>query len=227
MVTFGEPLSHVTTQRGPFMTSRKLATRGEPNIRLRCSRDVKHSLVLPMKNTRLTTTPSLLPLPPLPSLSRVCPLKTHSVCTFKTYPCVPAPRAHVETRVRVVPVHTGTFLDGHTGLFSVSHTIHHTAHTPHNTQDTRHKTQTKQQHNNNVTRRQRQRETERDRERRQGQRERREDGRGETKQEKRRQKKTRDELAQNVLKKKKPFGRIIPPFFLRKFRTLPLFQLFT
>ena len=31
------------------------------------------------------------------------------VCTFKTSPCVPAPRAHVSTHVRVVPVHTGTF----------------------------------------------------------------------------------------------------------------------
>ena len=31
------------------------------------------------------------------------------VCTFKTLPCVPAKRAHVETHVRVVPVHTGTF----------------------------------------------------------------------------------------------------------------------
>ena len=32
-----------------------------------------------------------------------------SVCRFKTSPCVPAPRAHVETHVRVVPVHTRTF----------------------------------------------------------------------------------------------------------------------
>ena len=32
-----------------------------------------------------------------------------SVCRFKTSPCVPAPRAHVVTHVRVVPVHTGTF----------------------------------------------------------------------------------------------------------------------
>ena len=29
-------------------------------------------------------------------------------CTFKTSPCVPAPRAHVETHVRVVRVHTAT-----------------------------------------------------------------------------------------------------------------------
>ena len=32
-----------------------------------------------------------------------------SVCTFKTSPCMPAPRAHVLKHVRVVPVHTGTF----------------------------------------------------------------------------------------------------------------------
>ena len=31
------------------------------------------------------------------------------VCTFKTSPCVPAPRAHVSTHVRVVPAYTGTF----------------------------------------------------------------------------------------------------------------------
>ena len=35
--------------------------------------------------------------------------KNASVCTFKTSPCVPAPRAHVFQHVRVVPVHTGTF----------------------------------------------------------------------------------------------------------------------
>ena len=28
------------------------------------------------------------------------------MCPSKTSPCVPAPRAHVETHVRVVPVHT-------------------------------------------------------------------------------------------------------------------------
>ena len=31
------------------------------------------------------------------------------VCTFKTSPCVPAPRPHVETHVRVLPAFTGTF----------------------------------------------------------------------------------------------------------------------
>ena len=31
------------------------------------------------------------------------------MCPSKTSPCVPAPRAHVETHVRVVPAYTGTF----------------------------------------------------------------------------------------------------------------------
>ena len=38
-----------------------------------------------------------------------------TVCTFKTSQCMSAPRAHVETHVRVVLVHTGTFLNPHTG----------------------------------------------------------------------------------------------------------------
>ena len=44
------------------------------------------------------------------------------VCDTVKTPCVPAPRALVETHVRVVPVHTGRFvrthgdvLDGHAG----------------------------------------------------------------------------------------------------------------
>ena len=39
----------------------------------------------------------------------LCGFKNASVCTFKTSPCVPAPRAHVFQHVRVVLVHTGTF----------------------------------------------------------------------------------------------------------------------
>ena len=35
-VSFGEPLKHVITLRGPFIVSRKLAIRDDPNIRLRC-----------------------------------------------------------------------------------------------------------------------------------------------------------------------------------------------
>ena len=40
--------------------------------------------------------------------------RENPVCPLKTCPCVPAPRAHVETHVRAVPVHTGTFLNAHT-----------------------------------------------------------------------------------------------------------------
>ena len=81
--TFGEPLKHVITLRGQILVSRKFAIRDGPNVRLRCSRNVKKALVSPMKNTRLTTTP-----PPSPS----------TVYTFKTSSCMPAPRAHVDPR---------------------------------------------------------------------------------------------------------------------------------
>ena len=36
-----------------------------------------------------------------------------------------------------------------------------------------------------------------------------------------------DELAQNVSKKKSLSDELVPPFFLRKFRILPCFELFT
>ena len=39
----------------------------------------------------------------------VCRFKTPRCVHSKTSPCMPAPRAHVETHVRVVRVHTGTF----------------------------------------------------------------------------------------------------------------------
>ena len=102
----------------------------------------------------------------------VCPSKT-SLCvrSKRPSPCMPAPRAHVETCGRVIAgihgdvlnVHTETFWTDIRGFFSVSH---HT--TPHTQQDTRHNTQDNN-HNNmhhNNTLRQRQRETEKeDRER--------------------------------------------------------------
>ena len=65
------------------------------------------------ENTRLTTTPSHLfhTLSPFPS----------TVYTFKTSPCMPAPRAHVEnTCARGAGIHE---------VFSVSHTTHTTHHT--------------------------------------------------------------------------------------------------
>ena len=54
-----------------------------------------------------------LPSPSSPLLTPPSPLRVsvqkNSVCRFKTSPCVPTPRPHVVTHVRVVPVHTGTF----------------------------------------------------------------------------------------------------------------------
>ena len=35
-----------------------------------------------------------------------CGTLKNRVCRFKTSPCVPAPRAHDETHVRLLPVHT-------------------------------------------------------------------------------------------------------------------------
>ena len=124
---------------------------------------------------------------------------------------------------------------------------HHTAHHTHNT--TQHNTQHNTQHHTET-------ETERDRERETRQEKKREDKRRKekTRQDKRRDrmKKKRedergneeieviffpknvsepsnppDELAQNVSKKKIPFRRIIPPFFLQKCRIWPFFQSFT
>ena len=67
----------------------------------------------------------------LPSPSSPC---LPSMCRFKTPPCVPPPRPHVVTHVRVVLVHTdGDVLNLHTGVFPVCHTTHHTHNTPQHT----------------------------------------------------------------------------------------------
>ena len=99
----------------------------------------------------------------LTMIPRVCS-QNDPVCAFKTSPRVPAPRVHVSTHVRVVPVHTGTFpmytrrrveLFTHGGFFSVphhtpQHIITHT--TPHTQTHT-----TTQNDTHHITRRQRQR----------------------------------------------------------------------
>ena len=60
-------------------------------------------------------------LPPsLPSLPTLSPSPS-TVCTFKTSPCMPAPRAHVEN--------TCARGAGRHGVFNVSHTTPHTHHT--------------------------------------------------------------------------------------------------
>ena len=124
----------------------------------------------------------MTPCPPC-----VRPKKT-SVCRCKTSPCVPAPRAHVVTHVRVVPVHTGDVLHLHTEVFfcvpsrATPHHTHHTNTTTHNTTRRQRDTETETDRNRERDRekRQKQRETERDRER-------------ETRQDKKRQDKTRKE----------------------------------
>ena len=76
-----------------------------------------------------------------------------SVCPFKKSPCVPAPRAHVSTHVRVVPVHKVTFwtytrrrVEWTHGVFQrVTHDTPHRTHTPHHT-TTEHNTTTRPQH---------------------------------------------------------------------------------
>ena len=99
-------------------------------------------------------------------------MKNVSVCTFKTSPFVPAPRAHMfqhvcawcrYTRGRFERTH-GDVLSGHTGV-SACHTLTHTHINTHNT--TQHNT-LRPQHHTTTERdreRQRQRQRERDRER--------------------------------------------------------------
>ena len=88
------------------------------------------------------------------------------MCTFKTLPCVPAKRPHVEhmrtfcryTR-SVLNVHTETFLNLHTeGGFRVpirathtQHTRHHTPLRTHNTPDTTHQTPHTRHHTPDTT----------------------------------------------------------------------------
>ena len=81
----------------------------------------------------------------------VCMYKTPSVCTFKTFPCVRAPRVHVSTHVRVAGIHgdvlnahTEAFLNPHTVFFHVFFSVH--KHTQTHTHTERHTTT-----NNNTT----------------------------------------------------------------------------
>ena len=52
VVTLGQPLEQVITLRGPFLVSRKLATKDAPNIGLRCCSTCSKTLVLSIKITR-------------------------------------------------------------------------------------------------------------------------------------------------------------------------------
>ena len=93
MVSFGEPLGHVITLRGHILVSRT-----DDDFFL-------FSFVLLLCVWCVGG-----------GRKEVSTFKTPSVCRFKTSPCMPAPRAHVETHVRVVPACTGTFLNLHTGV---------------------------------------------------------------------------------------------------------------
>ena len=138
------------------------------------------------------------------------------MCTFKTSPFVPAPRAHVfqhvcawcrYTRGRFELTH-GDVLSGHTEFRSVSHTnthtlTHTTQHntTQHNTTQhntTQHNTLRPQHHTEKERDRDRQRQTEtdRDRERRQGQREEKTE---EERQDKRREDKRRQDKRREMI----------------------------
>ena len=102
------------------------------------------------------------------------------VCTFKTLPCVPAKRAHVETSTH------GGFESTHRHSTTTTHT--HTPQHTHTHQNTRHNTT--QRHDHNTTRRQRETETERERKKTGTERE---EKTAEERQEKRRQKKTKQD----------------------------------
>ena len=126
---FGEPLKHVITHIRANFGKKKIGDKRGTQRPVKMLKNVRKTLVLPMKSEADDD----------PSLSRVSTPHV-PVCTFNTSPCVSAPRAHVETRLRVVPVHLDVFerthgdvLSGHT-CFSPCHTPHHTTpHTPHHT----------------------------------------------------------------------------------------------
>ena len=153
---------------GHSWVSRKLSIRDEPNIRLRCSRNVEKYMFY-----RSKTSPCVRSKRP-----RVFRHHAHmcfNMCAWCRY-----------TRGRFESTHGGFFLRARP-----RYTPHHTKHTH------THQTNRTPTRNNTRRQRQRQTETEkedRDRERREdGRGETREDGRGETRQEKRRQKKTRQD----------------------------------
>ena len=152
---------------------------------------------------------------------------------------MPAPRAHVEKHVRVLPAFTGHVLNVHTEVFSVPHrhTQHHAAHTQHNTH--RH-TQLNTESHHYITRRKREREREREtereeRERRQRNRERRrrkrrdktreEIRRQDEKEEIRRQKREKREDKTRHVSKKNPSRTNYSSIFSSKVQNLTVFSI--
>ena len=98
-----------------ILVSRNFAIRDEPNVQLRCSRNVKRHLFYRWKHEAGDD-------PPPPTLSP----SPFTVYTTKTSPCMPVPRAHVEnTCARGAGIHRG-----------FQRVTHHTPHTPHTPQPT-------------------------------------------------------------------------------------------
>ena len=147
-------------------------------------------------------------------------MKNVPVCTFKTSPFVPAPRAHMfqhvcawcrYTRGRFERTH-GDVLSGHTEFRSVSHTNTHTHINTHNTthHDTTH-------HDHTTSRPQHHTEKDRDRERRQGQREKRRRKRRE------REEKTEEERQDKRREDKRRQKREVRRFFFQCGGAWPFF----
>ena len=127
-----------------------------------------------------------------PASSRVW-IQNVPVCTFKTSPCVPAPRAHEETHVRVVLACTRTFgmdtrrrVGIHIRFFLVFFSVpqHKRTHQTHTTTTTTHTTQ----HHNTQHHTETETETDRNRER-----QRKRNREGGTRQDKKREDETRKE----------------------------------
>ena len=155
---------------GPFMVSRKLSIRDEPNIRLRCSRNAK--------NTCFTDE------------------KRHRVYVQSVFVSSGTTRTHVETCARGAGTH-GDVLNLRTEGFACQAAPHTTPHKTHtHTTQTMH-TNTPQ---HTETERQRERERDRDRDRqRQRQREkRRRKRRDKTREEKTKEDKTRSEKREDI-----------------------------
>ena len=153
------------------MPSRKLAIRDGPNIWLRCSRHVKHSLVLQIKKEADDDSPLLHPHSLSSPPSHVS-IRHVSVCTGTTRTCV-------STCARGAGTH-GDVSNGR-----IPHTTHHTAlqnTTQHNTtqHETPHHTETEKEDRERLRGREKRKKTEREektkeREKRGRKRERRED----------------------------------------------------
>ena len=100
MVSFGEPLEHVITLRGQILVSR---TYGDFFLFSFVFHLIFYVCVVCWGREE-----------------GVCTFITLPVCRFQTSPCMPAPRAHVETHVDVLPVHAETFRMYTRWFFSVS-----------------------------------------------------------------------------------------------------------